>query len=60
MEGRVQFRTSAPKNKLLCFCPQEAAWKVTDECIQIMGGMGFMKVEYSSARASAQRRQAYL
>lgn len=24
--------------------PQEAAWKVTDECIQIMGGMGFMKV----------------
>jgi len=23
--------------------PQEAAWKVTDECIQIMGGMGFMK-----------------
>lgn len=24
--------------------PQEAAWKVTDECIQILGGMGFMKV----------------
>ena len=23
---------------------QEAAWTVTDECIQIMGGMGFMKV----------------
>lgn len=25
-------------------CVQEAAWMVTDECIQIMGGMGFMKV----------------
>lgn len=25
-------------------CVQEAAWTVTDECIQIMGGMGFMKV----------------
>lgn len=23
---------------------QEAAWTVTDECIQVMGGMGFMKV----------------
>lgn len=29
-------------------CPQEAAWKVTDECIQIMGGMGFMKVQAGS------------
>lgn len=26
------------------FGSQEAAWTVTDECIQIMGGMGFMKV----------------
>lgn len=29
-------------------CSQEAAWKVTDECIQIMGGMGFMKVQAGS------------
>ena len=29
----------------MVLCPQEAAWKVTDECIQIMGGMGFMKVQ---------------
>lgn len=28
----------------VCVCVQEAAWTVTDECIQIMGGMGFMKV----------------
>ena len=31
----------------ICFCFQvfasEAAWWVTDEAIQIMGGMGFMK-----------------
>lgn len=26
------------------FVWQEAAWAVTDECIQVMGGMGFMKV----------------
>lgn len=26
------------------FLWQEAAWTVTDECIQVMGGMGFMKV----------------
>lgn len=33
------------------FCfepPQEAAWSVTDECIQVMGGMGFMKVSLTS------------
>lgn len=31
---------------LFFFLPlwQEAAWTVTDECIQVMGGMGFMKV----------------
>ena len=29
-------------------CSQEAAWKVTDECIQIMGGMGFMTVQAGS------------
>lgn len=28
----------------MLLCVQEAAWTVTDECIQIMGGMGFMKV----------------
>lgn len=25
---------------------QEAAWFVADECIQILGGMGYMKVSY--------------
>lgn len=30
-------------------CVQEAAWTVTDECIQVMGGMGFMKVGCSSS-----------
>lgn len=38
---------------MLCVCVcvfvQEAAWTVTDECIQIMGGMGFMKVRCSSS-----------
>lgn len=33
----------------VCVCVQEAAWTVTDECIQIMGGMGFMKVRCSSS-----------
>ncbi|XP_011909038.1 PREDICTED: very long-chain specific acyl-CoA dehydrogenase, mitochondrial isoform X2 [Cercocebus atys] len=28
---------------MLQYVTEEAAWKVTDECIQIMGGMGFMK-----------------
>lgn len=36
----------------MCFyvfrLPQEAAWTVTDECIQVMGGMGFMKVSPAS------------
>lgn len=32
---------------------------MADECIQIMGGMGFMKVEYSSAGA-VQSGQAHL
>lgn len=26
---------------------QEAAWTVTDECVQVMGGMGYMKVSSS-------------
>lgn len=30
--------------KILSVVSQEAAWSVTDECIQIMGGMGFMAV----------------
>lgn len=33
---------------------QEAAWTVTDECIQVMGGMGFMKV---SAGGHTQKNQ---
>lgn len=33
--------------KMLFFLvSQEAAWTVTDESIQIMGGMGFMKVSF--------------
>ncbi|OBS80440.1 hypothetical protein A6R68_21340 [Neotoma lepida] len=28
---------------ILQYVTEEAAWRVTDECIQIMGGMGFMK-----------------
>lgn len=36
---------SAPRRSQVALGPQEAAWKVTDECIQIMGGMGFMKVQ---------------
>ncbi|XP_070338558.1 very long-chain specific acyl-CoA dehydrogenase, mitochondrial isoform X3 [Equus asinus] len=28
---------------MLQYVTEEAAWQVTDECIQIMGGMGFMK-----------------
>ena len=32
-------------NKLLKKCfEQEAAWEVADETIQILGGMGYMKV----------------
>lgn len=56
-QGFKDFQIEAAISKIF---GSEAAWKVTDECIQIMGGMGFMKVEYSSARASAQRRQAHL
>lgn len=45
-DGRAEF-TLGPElqnQTHLVLCSQEAAWKVTDECIQIMGGMGFMKV----------------
>ena len=31
-------------NKLKKFFEQEAAWEVADETIQILGGMGYMKV----------------
>ncbi|XP_055450192.1 very long-chain specific acyl-CoA dehydrogenase, mitochondrial [Psammomys obesus] len=39
-QGFKDFQIEAAISKIFC---SEAAWKVTDECIQIMGGMGFMK-----------------
>ncbi|XP_004638432.1 very long-chain specific acyl-CoA dehydrogenase, mitochondrial [Octodon degus] len=39
-KGYTDFQVEAAISKIFC---SEAAWKVTDECIQIMGGMGFMK-----------------
>lgn len=38
------FSGTVRDNESVCLFVQEAAWTVTDECIQIMGGMGFMKV----------------
>ncbi|XP_012932276.1 very long-chain specific acyl-CoA dehydrogenase, mitochondrial isoform X1 [Heterocephalus glaber] len=38
--GYTDFQVEAAISKIF---GSEAAWKVTDECIQIMGGMGFMK-----------------
>ncbi|XP_017578539.1 very long-chain specific acyl-CoA dehydrogenase, mitochondrial [Pygocentrus nattereri] len=38
--GATDFQIEAAISKIFA---SEAAWKVTDECIQIMGGMGFMK-----------------
>jgi len=40
-QGATDFQIEAAISKIF---GSEAAWKVTDECIQIMGGMGFMKV----------------
>ncbi|KAM4843193.1 very long-chain specific acyl-CoA dehydrogenase, mitochondrial [Thomomys bottae] len=39
-QGSTDFQIEAAISKIFS---SEAAWKVTDECIQIMGGMGFMK-----------------
>ncbi|XP_048221092.1 very long-chain specific acyl-CoA dehydrogenase, mitochondrial [Perognathus longimembris pacificus] len=39
-QGSKDFQIEAAISKIFS---SEAAWKVTDECIQIMGGMGFMK-----------------
>nr|KAF6414852.1 acyl-CoA dehydrogenase very long chain [Molossus molossus] len=39
-QGSTDFQIEAAISKIF---GSEAAWKVTDECIQIMGGMGFMK-----------------
>ncbi|XP_006899153.1 PREDICTED: very long-chain specific acyl-CoA dehydrogenase, mitochondrial isoform X2 [Elephantulus edwardii] len=39
-QGAKDFQIEAAISKIFS---SEAAWKVTDECIQIMGGMGFMK-----------------
>ncbi|KAI4897050.1 hypothetical protein NFI96_011398 [Prochilodus magdalenae] len=38
--GATDFQIEAAISKIFA---SEAAWTVTDECIQIMGGMGFMK-----------------
>uniref|UniRef100_A0A8B9HBP1 Very long-chain specific acyl-CoA dehydrogenase, mitochondrial n=1 Tax=Astyanax mexicanus TaxID=7994 RepID=A0A8B9HBP1_ASTMX len=38
--GATDFQIEAAISKIFA---SEAAWLVTDECIQIMGGMGFMK-----------------
>uniref|UniRef100_A0A8C1WQW6 Very long-chain specific acyl-CoA dehydrogenase, mitochondrial n=1 Tax=Cyprinus carpio TaxID=7962 RepID=A0A8C1WQW6_CYPCA len=38
--GATEFQIEAAISKIFA---SEAAWLVTDECIQIMGGMGFMK-----------------
>ncbi|XP_036405038.1 very long-chain specific acyl-CoA dehydrogenase, mitochondrial isoform X1 [Megalops cyprinoides] len=38
--GASEFQIEAAISKIFA---SEAAWAVTDECIQIMGGMGFMK-----------------
>ncbi|XP_060635867.2 very long-chain specific acyl-CoA dehydrogenase, mitochondrial isoform X1 [Anolis sagrei] len=39
-QGATDFQTEAAISKIF---GSEAAWTVTDECIQLMGGMGFMK-----------------
>ncbi|XP_029784324.1 very long-chain specific acyl-CoA dehydrogenase, mitochondrial isoform X1 [Suricata suricatta] len=39
-QGSTDFQIEAAISKIF---GSEAAWKVTDECIQVMGGMGFMK-----------------
>ncbi|XP_006107998.1 very long-chain specific acyl-CoA dehydrogenase, mitochondrial isoform X1 [Myotis lucifugus] len=39
-QGSKDFQIEAAISKIF---GSEAAWQVTDECIQIMGGMGFMK-----------------
>lgn len=38
--GASEFQIEAAISKIFA---SEAAWEVTDECIQVMGGMGFMK-----------------
>ncbi|XP_077355752.1 very long-chain specific acyl-CoA dehydrogenase, mitochondrial isoform X2 [Festucalex cinctus] len=38
--GATDFQIEAAISKIFA---SEAAWSVTDECIQVMGGMGFMK-----------------
>ncbi|XP_061447316.1 very long-chain specific acyl-CoA dehydrogenase, mitochondrial [Rhineura floridana] len=39
-QGATDFQTEAAISKIF---GSEAAWTVADECIQLMGGMGFMK-----------------
>uniref|UniRef100_A0A673D0E9 Very long-chain specific acyl-CoA dehydrogenase, mitochondrial n=1 Tax=Sphaeramia orbicularis TaxID=375764 RepID=A0A673D0E9_9TELE len=38
--GATEFQNEAAISKIFA---SEAAWTVTDECIQVLGGMGFMK-----------------
>uniref|UniRef100_A0A663F306 Very long-chain specific acyl-CoA dehydrogenase, mitochondrial n=1 Tax=Aquila chrysaetos chrysaetos TaxID=223781 RepID=A0A663F306_AQUCH len=40
-QGATDFQIEAAISKIF---GSEAAWTVTDECIQVMGGMGFMQV----------------
>uniref|UniRef100_A0AAA9RYS8 Very long-chain specific acyl-CoA dehydrogenase, mitochondrial n=1 Tax=Bos taurus TaxID=9913 RepID=A0AAA9RYS8_BOVIN len=53
-QGSTDFQIEAAISKIF---GSEAAWKVTDECIQIMGGMGFMKVQTLLCRGGCRARR---